>query len=226
MRALATQLSLPVAHLEGKRIEPVVLDLISVELAEKYMCLPLFVKQEAGRDTLYLGMEDPCDLEALDDIGFRTGMRISAVMVGPSDLCEAVDRFYHRRSARLELTGAEQAASAPLGEITLSDALEDRESEPFRELSLEAATPPDPEQAPVEPPVQPAIGQAAAMSEPGHEAAAAAPTPVAQLPAAASDQRTRMILRAVTQLLIDKGVLTREDLAARVKQLEDASGGD
>ena len=80
VRALAAQLDLPVAHLAGKRIQPDVLDLVPVELAEKRMCLPLFIKDEAGIRRLYLGIEDPCDLEALDDLAFRTGMEIQPVI--------------------------------------------------------------------------------------------------------------------------------------------------
>ena len=225
VRALATQLELPVAHLAGKRIEPSVLDLISVELAEKYMCMPLFVKQEGGRDTLHLGMDDPCDLAALDDIGFRTGMQISPVMVGPSDLCEAVDRFYHRRSSSQGLTDAQPVASAPLGEPRFSDELQSDDSEPFREVSLEEA-PTDPRrEAPGAPVVEERPARelpTAREPEPAGKSTAAPSQPAAAVqPPTPGTDRSRIILRAVTELLIEKGLLTRDEVAARVKQLED-----
>ncbi|MCZ6781893.1 MAG: hypothetical protein O7G30_01155, partial [Proteobacteria bacterium] len=112
VHALASQLGLPVAHLEGKRIERDVLALISVEVAERSMCLPLFVKEDAGKRTLYLGMEDPCDLSVLDDLRFRTGMQVKPVLMGPSELCEGIDRFYHRPEpeTEVELTRPEPVA--------------------------------------------------------------------------------------------------------------------
>ena len=94
--ALAQQLQIPVVQLEGKRIQREVLDLVPVELAEKYMCVPLFVRQNEGFQTLFVGMDDPANLEALDDLGFRTSLRIRPVLVSASELCEAIDRFYHR----------------------------------------------------------------------------------------------------------------------------------
>jgi type IV pilus assembly protein PilB len=108
VRALAGQLDLPVARLEGKRIQQEVLDLVPLEVAEQAMCLPLFVRDDAaGQRTLYLGMEDPCDLQVMDELRFRTGLVVKPVLMGPSEICEGIDRFYHRRNAgsdALELT--------------------------------------------------------------------------------------------------------------------------
>jgi type IV pilus assembly protein PilB len=94
VRALASQLGIPVVHLAGKRIEPEILELIPLELAEKHGCLPLFVKQADGVRSLYLGMEDPSDVEALDDARFSAGMPVVPIMVSPSELEEAIQNSY------------------------------------------------------------------------------------------------------------------------------------
>jgi type IV pilus assembly protein PilB len=99
VRALASQLDLPVARLEGKRIQPEILELVPMALAEQHMVVPLFVKKQAGSQTLFLGMEDPSNLAVLDDLTFRTGMEVRPVMVGPSEIAEAIDRYYRRAPA-------------------------------------------------------------------------------------------------------------------------------
>jgi type II secretion system (T2SS) protein E len=67
-------------------VDPEVLRLVSAELAERYGCLPLFVKEEGGSRALYLGVEDPTDQAVIDDVSFRVGLRILPVVVGPVEL--------------------------------------------------------------------------------------------------------------------------------------------
>jgi len=184
VRALASQMGLPVARLEGKRIEPGVLDLVPAELAERCMCLPLFVRDEPGGRTLYVGMEDPSDLAALDDLRFRTGALVKPVLMGPSELCEGIDRFYRGRGAPTEAgpPGVEPARPA---------------TEPPQEPAPEALA---------APPRSPA---------PPREASQPASRP------APGDAPTRVILRALTEVLVEKGLLTREELMERVQRLQE-----
>jgi len=115
VRALASQLELPVATLEGKRIHKKVLDLVPAKLAERHMVMPLFVKKEGAAQFLYLGVEDPGNLEAFDDLTFRTGMTVKPVMVSPSELCEAIDRYYTRGA----VDAAPEAEPSPVDELEL-----------------------------------------------------------------------------------------------------------
>jgi len=94
VRGLASQLELPIADLEGKRIPSAVLELVPFEFAEQFTCLPLFVKEDLGIATLYLGMDDPLNLDVIDNLSFRIGMPVRAVVVAPSELNEGIDRFY------------------------------------------------------------------------------------------------------------------------------------
>ncbi len=94
LETLSRQLGVPAVRLGSKRVPPTVLELLPAELAEKYRCLPLFVKREAGRELLHLGMEDPTDLAAIDDVSFRTGRRVRPVLVGPDELRRCLMRFY------------------------------------------------------------------------------------------------------------------------------------
>ena len=95
IRTLAAQLKLPVARIRGKRVNAEVVELVPVELAEKHRCLPLFVKSQDGARELFLAMEDPSDLDAQGELGFRIGFRIRPVLVAPTELEDALQRHYH-----------------------------------------------------------------------------------------------------------------------------------
>jgi type IV pilus assembly protein PilB len=114
VRTLARQLGLPIAWLRGKRIAPEVLEMIPAELAKKHRCLPLTVREEAGNRVLFLAMQDPADLEALDDIRFRAGCQVKPVLAAPGELEEALRRQY-------ESAGAEDALGPAPGGVTAGE---------------------------------------------------------------------------------------------------------
>jgi type IV pilus assembly protein PilB len=114
VRTLARQLGLPVAWLRGKRIAPDVLEMIPAELAKKHRCLPLTIREETGGRVVYLAMQDPADLEALDDVGFRVGCKVKPVLVAPSELEEALGQHYESANVGDALDTA--PGSAAVGE--------------------------------------------------------------------------------------------------------------
>ena len=182
--ALAAQLGTPVVRLRGRRIATEVLELLPGRLAAKYGCIPLFTKREAGAEVLYLGMEDPTDVGALDDLTLHTGMKLRPMVVSVTELREAIRIHYEGGNA-----GASQAASD------------------FRRTLLDDTAPivPDLE---LEPPVL-------ASPPPGRRNAA----PEAVLVERPREVPTRTILRAITQILIDKDVVSREELVERIQAL-------
>jgi len=188
VRALAQQLALPVVQLEGKRVQPELLALVPLEFAEKHLCVPLFLKEDRGSRVLHVGMDDPCDLDAIDELGFRTGLEIQPVLVAPSELCEAIDRFYRGRGGAggdrsLDLDAGPEAPVAGIDRVPMV------EESLFHDLSeLEAS-----------------------------RADAPAPAPASR---ARADTSHATILRALCHLLIDKGVISREELQTLVRSLE------
>jgi hypothetical protein len=199
VRALAQQLQLPVVRLEGKCVQQEVLDLLPVELAEKHMCVPLFVKEEAGTSTLFVGMDDPTDLAALDELMFRTGMPVKPVLVSPSELCEALDRFYHRGDRALPMEGEGAAAggdaeSSPSAAPSAAGSL-------VRESLFRATSDTELE----------AIGDTGTSADAGG----------ADAGGRANGQETnQVILRALCQLLIEKGLIGRDELQARIREAQ------
>ena len=168
---LARQLNLPVARLDGKRLEPEVLALIPVKLAQKYRCLPLFVKTDGEASVLYVGMEYPSDLAAVDDLSFHAGGGIQPVLVAPSELHEAIDRYYRPSS--------KEGPSSVDPDDTLTD---------FKQ----------------------------AESVPAASAESAASTSAA--PPAVED-----LLDALTSLLVEKRLITLEELAAQLRSARDGA---
>jgi hypothetical protein len=203
VRVLAGQLRLPVARIRGKSVNSEVLKLVPVELAEKYRCLPLFLREEGGAKALFLAMEDPSDLEALDELSFRIGEKVRPVLVAPTELEDALARHYH--------------GTALMGP---ADALPPvHVSQPRRPDAEESETAPD------LPPLDPLLD-----SGPEPLAFGSVPTtaldpnlaPAFEAPSTHEPSQglePRVILRALAQLLVEKGVITRDEFAERLRNI-------
>jgi hypothetical protein len=94
VRTLARQLKVPVVWLDGNWVEEAVLALVPPGLALKHCCLPLAVMYNDTGKVLHLAMEDPGNIEALDEVRFHVGHPVSPVLAGPIELEEAVERHY------------------------------------------------------------------------------------------------------------------------------------
>lgn len=207
VNAVAGQLGLPVATLDGKQIPRRILDLIPYDYADDHTCLPLFLKDEEGTETLYVGMDDPSNLEVLDDLAFRTGMRVKPVVVAASEICEGIDRFY--RDLERDSTPDEVEITQPEVENVLAAA--SRDTSPFETEKPVCFEPAEEtlhlEDEAVEAPKRSAddAGDEKGVENNDHLS-------------------THMLLQALTQVLIEKGVLTREEFHERVLALSGEGG--
>lgn len=118
VKVLSRQLQLPAARIDGKRVKPEILERVPADLAEKYRCLPLFTREEAGTEILFVGMEDPSDLAAIDELSFRIEQGVKAVLVAPTELEDALQRNYHgaRRPAAASVEPEPDTAPASAAE--------------------------------------------------------------------------------------------------------------
>jgi len=252
IRALASQLKLPVVSLRGKRINAEILGLVPVSTAEKYGCLPLLINNDGSQPVLYLGVEDATDSEALENISAEVGMAVQPVLVGPTELDECIHRHYHWQSSGLTpmdsaLKSNPLPVKQPNGEATqpralagasdlfsMADEPGDDEEIGFGEfidtdLDIEAGPEPEAEIEPkpgfepefdmdsdaelsmpersVEP--EPKIPDVLEFNEP----------PPGMLPPAkpAVADTNDSMLRAIAQLLIEKGIFTRDELVDRLR---------
>lgn len=201
VRTLARRLGVPGAHLEGKAIDPEVLALLPGEVAVRLACLPLFTRREEVAEVLFLGMEDPGDLAAIEEASRRTGCEVRPVLVGPVSLRRSLAEGYGD-------------ASAPVaGEPERDEAAPEAGPRGRKARAAEADTAP----------ILPGHERAASSSAPegaatlGEEALAGSERP--------REVPTRLILRALTRLLIEKEVIGRAELLRAVDQVRAESRG-
>ncbi len=138
LSVLGKQLDFPVVQLQGRRIAQEVLELIPYEVAIKHHCIPLLVETPSALEELYLGMSDPTDLEAIDDVSFQTGLRVHPVLVSYSQLEDAIESRYRTLSFTVSL--AEDIALQKLG-VAAQRFVEEALGDSLEELPDEAAGP-------------------------------------------------------------------------------------
>jgi hypothetical protein len=124
VRTLARQLRLPLAWLRGKRIKPQVLALVPNALALKHRCLPMSCNDRPSGRVLFLAMQDPADVAAVDEIAFHSGCKVKPVLVAPGELEDALKRHYQLESGAgpeetLDLNAPEFTAEEEEPEILL-----------------------------------------------------------------------------------------------------------
>ncbi|MDH3520057.1 MAG: hypothetical protein OEM49_06320 [Myxococcales bacterium] len=142
VRTLARQLKIPVAWLRGKWVEPEVIELVPAEIVLKHHCLPLSVVLSDKGKMLYLAMQDPGDLEAIDAVRFQVGHPISPVLAAASELEEAIQRHYPSGKGRH--AGGAAAAQRPellqppeLLSFEVKESVAENDAEPTFELGTE-----------------------------------------------------------------------------------------
>jgi type IV pilus assembly protein PilB len=100
MRQLQLQLGLPLVDLAEMTADEQALALVREDLARKYIALPIELE---GRSSLTVAMADPLNVAALEDLRFHSGMFIKPVLASPSQIQEAIERFYHMDRSMNEL---------------------------------------------------------------------------------------------------------------------------
>ncbi len=111
----ASILNVPSVSLDNVILASDLIDLVPLSIANRNRVIPLRVVEEAGQLELILGMADPLDMLAMDEISTHTGIDIHPVLVGPLSLAAAIKRNY---------SIAEIDELVDLGDVAI-DALED-----------------------------------------------------------------------------------------------------
>ena len=225
VRALAGQLNLPVIQLQGKEISSEVLGLVPVDFVEKHRCLPLLINGEGDARILYLGMEDPSDPDVVAEICTLVGMNVQAVLVAPTELDEGIFRHYQCDGFGAEpLSGRPSDADLP----TL------RKAAPADVSTMQAI---DPNVDDMEPscldhfgPEPSVLGLDKLGSEDSDgplefEDSPALPRDDSAEKAHGASASSDAMLSAIAQLLVEKGVFTREELVKQLQAMSKPTGG-
>jgi type IV pilus assembly protein PilB len=89
-KALSKQYGIPAVNLGKIEIEPSVINLIPVDVCQKYMIVPI---HRSGA-TLTIAMVDPTNVYSMDDIKFMTGLNVEPVVGSEGQIKEAIEKYY------------------------------------------------------------------------------------------------------------------------------------
>ncbi len=92
-RALSEHLGLPSIDLGTSSLPANVTELLPVHDCEQYGVMP--VQSDPGRRVMRVATSDPTNLEALDELGARMGIRVEPLVAPPSDIDRAIRRYYY-----------------------------------------------------------------------------------------------------------------------------------
>lgn len=211
IRALSKQLALPAANLDAiQGIPPHVKAKVPIQLCKDYGVLPLQLRDDGK--TLVIAMVDPQNVQQVDEIRAVSKCRVAPQLAGRTALARAFGRFYEGEADLSDFEGSFKVVDSQGRTVVKS----------LKELERQ--------QRAVEPPVPPA--PAAAKPAPPTPPAAKPGPPVANAPAPATNgspaealrqleevQRKEVAaLKAMVELLIERGVFTREEYLAKVKR--------
>jgi type IV pilus assembly protein PilB len=89
-KALSKQYGIPAVNLGKIEIEPAVINLIPVDVCQKYMIIPIY---RSGA-TLTIAMVDPTNVYSMDDIKFMTGLNVEPVVSSEGQIKESIEKYY------------------------------------------------------------------------------------------------------------------------------------
>ena len=95
--AASTEFGVPLYDLDSHQVDLDVIKLVQDKLLQKHRCLPLYRRGKR----LFLGVADPTNLHAIDEIKFQTGLGIEAVVVEDDKLQKAIDKAAEQAEAAM-----------------------------------------------------------------------------------------------------------------------------
>jgi type IV pilus assembly protein PilB len=132
LELLHRQLGLPLVDLQQVVVEENAVARVKEEVAKKYVAMPIEIE---GRSTLIVAMADPLNVAALEDLRFHSGMFIKPVLGFPSQILEAIERFYHIDSSVNEVI---QNIIETTDDVDVSAIAEDEQAQAIDDLIREA----------------------------------------------------------------------------------------
>src|SRR3990172_11945462 len=107
---LSKQWGVPAINLSDYKIEPQVLKLIPVEIARKYLIIPV---ARVGA-TLTIAMADPSNVFVIDDVKFMTGYNVEVVVSSESAIIKAISAYYLGKGDMIATSAAPVKSSVSL----------------------------------------------------------------------------------------------------------------
>ncbi|MEO0292929.1 MAG: type IV-A pilus assembly ATPase PilB [candidate division WOR-3 bacterium] len=89
-KVLSLQFRVPSIDIKPEDVDKSVISLINNDMAQRYQVFP--IRRKGGR--LVLGMVNPGDLEAIDAVEFKTGLKVEPVVVSYWKMNQLLNQFY------------------------------------------------------------------------------------------------------------------------------------
>jgi hypothetical protein len=200
VRALSKQLAIPAVNLDAvKEIPPHVLNRVPVQTARDFAVLPLQLRDDGK--TLVVAIADPLNVRQLDELRGVTKCRIVPNVAGRTAIARAMARFYEE--------------TAELGDADTNFKVVDAQGRTVVKNMNAPTAPPvaAPARTPAPAPMPPAPSREMPSVRGGNS------SPVELLRSVEEVQRKEVAaLKAMVELLIEKGVFTRDEYLAKVKR--------
>jgi len=154
-QVVSNQLSIPWVDLYHVDFSRELLDLVPSETAERFCLIPVYVRHVRRQgDTLYVAMDDPLNVDALQEVADGSGLPVKPMVAAPTDIRNAIRVYY------LGLPPLDEETNLDLGEQDPAEP--PATSEPADDDALEAtdavaddAPEPEPEAPTDAPPIKP-----------------------------------------------------------------------
>ncbi len=119
LAALRYHCGLPVVDLGNIEIPPQIIRLISGEMAERYTAVPVRIEETGKGKTLLVVMSNPSDLNAIEELQFIAGYKISPVLAKESDLQAALLKYYDIKTRPIGAISVSLEDDSDAGEMTI-----------------------------------------------------------------------------------------------------------
>jgi type II secretion system protein E len=121
MKILSQQMGIPYVNLKEVKIDSSVIKRVPAKFAWHYKIMPV----KLDGNVLTVAVSNPFDMWPLDEIEINLGFRAERALSAPSDIMEAIKRFYGVGAETIE--GILESAPAMAHDITLKEKAEDIE---------------------------------------------------------------------------------------------------
>jgi hypothetical protein len=196
VRALSKQSGIPRADLSGEPNKAALVRL-SGDTAEEFNVVPIGVKDE-GR-ILVVAMSDPGNVMVTDHVRQIAGSKIEPHIAGATAIRNAIARWYRGAELGEESTGMKIMNNAGITQVTVDPRKKRGETAPATRPKAISTPPP--------------------VAQPPRNGGAVRPSAVEVLRGVEETQRRSVAaLKAMVELLIEKGVFSRDEYLARVKR--------
>lgn len=110
VKALSKQLGVPRARLEKAEIPNEILSRIDPQFAAQNAVCP--ERYLPDKKILVVAMADPTNVSAIDELRFKTGLRVETSLAGELEITQAIDRMFYGRAPidGIDISAIERAA--------------------------------------------------------------------------------------------------------------------